>query len=270
MLARQTSFFGGGPPAFDATFSGALRTRLDETAWVERVPSWLSGHERLLDELFASTKWQAMRREMYERTVDVPRLVASLPEDGPGHPLLDEARRTLSAHYRTNLCHTTLALYRDGNDSVAWHGDYVARDSPEDTLVASLSLGEPRRLLLRPRGTARNGKVRRALAFPLGWGDLFVMGGACQRTWEHAVPKVSHAHPRLVVMFRPNWYRPMVSRGGESRAPSHRWGSRMTSQRQRQRQRKRQRRRHPRTLPKGPREKDGSVPPARPHRWYPI
>src|SRR5207237_6921479 len=124
------------------------------------------------------------------RTVDVPRLVAALPEDGPGHPLLAEMAAALGQRYGVAFTRTGLALYRDGNDSVAWHGDRVARDLPE-AVVATVSLGQPRRFLLRP---AEGGS---ALAFALGWGDLIVMGGSCQRTWRHAVPKVAAAQPRL-------------------------------------------------------------------------
>lgn len=64
-----------------------------------------------------------------------------------------------------------------------------------------VSLGEPRRFLLERN---EGGKT---VAFSLGWGDLIVMGGSCQRTWKHGLPKVAHAGPRLVVMFRPDWYR---------------------------------------------------------------
>ena len=92
-----------------------------------------------------------------------------------------------------------MGYYRDGADSVAWHGDTTARDLDEPTLVATVSLGAPRRFLLRPRGGGRS------IAFPLGRGDLFVMGGLCQRTWRHAVPKVPRALPRLAIMFRPIW-----------------------------------------------------------------
>ena len=201
--ARQISLFGWGDPAFDPQFKGATRVELDATTWVERVPGWVEGHAGLMEQLMATTRWQTIRRQMYERMVDVPRLVASLPDDGPGHAVLEEARRALSRRYRSEFSHVSMAFYRDGRDSVAWHGDYVAREMDDDTLVASVSLGEPRRLLLRPRGGG--GAAR---AFSLGWGDLFVMGGACQRTWQHAIPKVAHAEPRLAIMFRPTWYRP--------------------------------------------------------------
>ena len=136
---------------------------------------------------------------MYDRTVDVPRLVASLPDDGPGHPLLERIRALLSAHYATTFARISMGYYRDGADSVAWHGDYVAREMDEPTLVATVSLGAARRFLMRPRGGGRS------VPISLGRGDLFVMGGMCQRTWQHAIPKVARALPRLAVMFRPIW-----------------------------------------------------------------
>ena len=65
-------------------------------------------------------------------------------------------------------------------------------------MVAILSLGSPRPLLLRPRDGGAT-----ALRLPLGHGDLVVMGGSCQRTWDHAIPKTSQAvGPRVSVQFR--------------------------------------------------------------------
>src|SRR5262249_55236959 len=121
---------------------------------------------------------------------------AILPEDGPGHPLLQALAAALSARYQRTLGEISLAAYRDGRDSVAFHGDRMGRQS-HDTVVAIVSLGAPRRFLLRPSG---GGASR---AFDLGWGDLLVMGGTCQRTWEHGVPKVATARPRMSVQFRP-------------------------------------------------------------------
>lgn len=138
---------------------------------------------------------------MYDRIVTVPRLVAALPDDGPGHPLLLEMRALLSLRYATDFTRITLGYYRTGADSVAWHGDTTARQLPE-AVVATVSLGGPRRFLLRPQGAGRS------LAFSLGHGDLFVMGGTCQRTWQHSIPKVSSAAPRIAVMFRPVWKLP--------------------------------------------------------------
>jgi alkylated DNA repair dioxygenase AlkB len=200
MLAGQRSLFGGAPPAADDTFATIRRRYLDASAWVDHAPGWLSGHELVMEDLARTTRWQQPRREMYDRTVDVPRLVASLPDDGPGHPVLDEVRHALARRYLVEFPHVSLGYYRDGRDSVAWHGDYVAREMRE-ALVATVSLGEPRRFLLRPAGGGKS------IAYSLGWGDLLVMGGASQRTWQHAVPKVAHAHPRVAVMFRPTWYK---------------------------------------------------------------
>jgi alkylated DNA repair dioxygenase AlkB len=200
MLAGQRSLFGGGATSIDAAIAHLRRTALDDTAWIDHCPGWVDGHQQLLDHLSATTQWKSVRREMYERMVDVPRLVAMLPDDGPGHPLLEEMAGALEARYRTPFPRISMALYRDGNDSVAYHGDQVARDLPQ-AIVATVSLGEPRRFLLRP---AAGGKP---LSMALGWGDLLVMGGACQRTWRHAVPKVAYAHPRIVVMLRPEWSR---------------------------------------------------------------
>ena len=198
MLPRTQSLLGGGAPAIDASFARLRRQPLDATAWFDYQPDFVSGHEALFGALCASTSWRTLEREMYEQTVVVPRLVAALPDDGPGHPLLEDIRAALSARYATAFPRTGLALYRDGEDSVAWHGDYIARELPE-AVVATVSLGEPRRFLLRPKG----GGASRALT--LGWGDLIVMGGSCQRTWQHCIPKVARAAPRLVIMFRPIW-----------------------------------------------------------------
>ncbi len=202
-LSTQPSLLGGGAPAADG---GALarirRIALDEDAWVEHLPGWVSGHDALLDHLAQTTAWRTESRLMYDRMVDVPRLVAALPADGPGHPVLEEIRRLLNARYETTFVSLSMGYYRDGNDSVAWHGDTTARELPQ-AIVATISLGEPRKFLLRPR--SRSGRTQ---AFMLGWGDLIVMGGSCQRTWEHSVPKVAHAWPRMAVMYRPEWKKP--------------------------------------------------------------
>jgi alkylated DNA repair dioxygenase AlkB len=196
-LTSQSSLFGDGAPRFDPAFTGARRIPLDRGAWVEHLPGWVHGHQPLFEALWSTTRWRSERRWMYERVVDVPRLFATLPEDGPGHPLLPEMAAALSARHGRPLTEISLAGYRDGRDSVAFHGDRVGRQSGE-TIVALVSLGEPRRFLLRPVG----GGVSRV--FDLGWGDLLVMGGSCQRTWQHGVPKVARAGPRMSVQFRPD------------------------------------------------------------------
>ena len=184
--------------------NGLRRTTLGDGAWIDLLPGWLSGADELFTRLAAEVPWRAERRQMYEQVVDVPRLLAYFRAEDPlPHPVLDEARDALSAHYAEELgeAFTTAGLchYRDGRDSVAWHGDRTGRGAREDTMVAILSVGAPRDLLLRPRGGGDT--VRR----PLGHGDLIVMGGSCQRTWEHAIPKTARAAgPRISVQFRPD------------------------------------------------------------------
>jgi alkylated DNA repair dioxygenase AlkB len=193
----QASLFGAGEPRLEVGFGAARRVRLDAGAWIEHIPGWLEGHEALFETLRDTTAWRHQRRRMYERVVDVPRLVASLPDDGPGHPILGQASAALSERYGLDLSAISLAYYRDGRDSVAWHGDRLGR-LVDDTVVAILSVGSPRRFLLRP---ASGGPSR---GYDVGWGDLLVMGGSCQRTWQHAVPKVTSAAPRISVQFRPD------------------------------------------------------------------
>ena len=183
------------------------RTRLDHGAWLDVRPGWIIGADTLFDRLVDVVPWRVERRRMYERMVDVPRLLCFYDEgaDLPD-PVLDEAKQALDQHYAADLGEpfrtAGLCLYRDGRDSVAWHGDRIGRGSREDTIVAIISLGAPRALLLRPRGGGHT------LRHDLGHGDLLVMGGSCQRTWEHSVPKTSHATgPRISVQFRPRGVR---------------------------------------------------------------
>lgn len=139
---------------------------------------------------------------MYDSVVDVPRLTAFCAEgEALPHPILDQARDALTAHYAAELGEpfvtAGLCLYRDGRDSVAWHGDRIGRSRDQDTMVAIVSLGSPRDLLLRPRGGGRS------LRLAAGHGDLIVMGGSCQRTWDHCVPKTTRlVGPRISVQFR--------------------------------------------------------------------
>ncbi|GAA4792210.1 alpha-ketoglutarate-dependent dioxygenase AlkB [Streptomyces ziwulingensis] len=186
---------------------GIRRTGLGAGAWIDVLPGWLTGADALFERLAAEVPWRAERRTMYEQVVDVPRLLAFYGAADPlPHPVLAEARDALTAHYGEELGEpfTTAGLchYRDGRDSVAWHGDRIGRGAREDTMVAILSVGTPRDLLLRPVGGGDT--VRRAL----GHGDLIVMGGSCQRTWEHCVPKSARAAgPRVSVQFRPHGVR---------------------------------------------------------------
>jgi alkylated DNA repair dioxygenase AlkB len=183
-------------------FARLERRPLSRGAWLDVHRDWLPEPDDVFARLVQAVPWRAERREMYDRVVDVPRLVHTyLAGDALPHPVLDDARDALSQHYAPELGEpfrtAGCCYYRDGRDSVAWHGDTIGRGRSQDTLVAIVSLGDPRRLCLRPRGGGDS------IAVELGHGDLVVMGGSCQRTWEHAVPKAAHAGPRISVQFRP-------------------------------------------------------------------
>jgi alkylated DNA repair dioxygenase AlkB len=147
---------------------------LDDGAWLDLVPGWATGSDAMFE-----------------------RLVSSYGEhDALPDPVLGTARDELNRWYSTRrgappeqaFRRAGLCFYRTGDDSIAW-----------PTIV---SLGAPRTLAVRSR---RTGRVQR---FPLGHGDLLVMGGSCQRTHEHAIAKTRKAvGPRISVQFRPVWPR---------------------------------------------------------------
>jgi alkylated DNA repair dioxygenase AlkB len=199
-----------GGPELGVLGRSVRRTPLAHGAWVDLRRGWLTGSGAVFARLAGVVPWRAEKRKMYDKVVAVPRLLCFYGEDAPlPDPALTAAQEALSAHYGPELGEpfrtAGLCLYRDGQDSVAWHGDTIGRGRTEDTMVAILSLGTPRPLLLRPRGGSGGS---RPLRFEVGHGDLLVMGGSCQRTWEHAVPKTSQpVGPRISVQFRPRGVR---------------------------------------------------------------
>ena len=196
--AWQPSLLDAGPPAFDASYSGVERLWLDPTSWVDWGRGWVSGSDALFAEVLASRRWGVRTRWMYDRRVEEPRLTSpwNLASGEPLlPPVLEEMRRSLSAHHGVPFDSAGFNLYRDGKDGVAWHSDRISKEIAEP-VIALVSLGEPRKLLLRPRGGGRS------RPFPLGRGDLLVVGGTTNRLWEHAIPKVARAGPRISIAFR--------------------------------------------------------------------
>ncbi len=184
---------------------GLRRTDLGAGAWLDVRQGWLTGSDQLFDRLrpggAGGVAWQGEQRRMYDRVVDTPRLLRHYDEsDALPDPILDQARSALSAHYRFELGEAFrtvgMCLYRSGQDSVAWHGDRFGRGATHDTMVAIVSIGCPRALLLRPRSGGAS------IRHVVGHGDLLVMGGSCQRTWDHCVPKAAAAGPRISMQFR--------------------------------------------------------------------
>ena len=195
MSARQTSLLAMGPPSLPDDLATLERIDLGDGAWVDHRPFWLGGADVWLDELTTTIEWSTASRPMYDRIVDVPRLISNFDRSNPDTPAQFEAlARVFERHYGRRFPRIGCNLYRDGADSVAWHADKVSR--PGDSIVGILSVGERRPFLLRP---AAGGASRR---FMLGDGDLIVLGGTTQAFWQHAVPKLAHAGPRLSIMVR--------------------------------------------------------------------
>jgi alkylated DNA repair dioxygenase AlkB len=195
MVVGQRTLLGTGDPAIDHSVAFE-RLPLDGHSWVDVARGWLWGGDTLFDALVDRVGWHQGRRWMYDRMVDDPRLSCWFDSgDELPHPALPEIGQALEARYRVPLRGPALNYYRDGRDSVAPHRDRELRKL-DDTLIAIVTLGARRPFLIRPRGGGRSHDIA-----PAG-GDLLVMGGACQRGWEHAVPKVKRAGPRISVTWR--------------------------------------------------------------------
>lgn len=196
-LAWQGSLLGAAEPSIDATFRGSSRVQLDEDSWVDVVPGWLTGADAVFAALAQHAPWSQRERVMWGNRVPEPRLTCGWAEANVGQlaPVLLDARLALSARYGVAFNSGWLNLYRDGSDSVAWHRDKIPLGNPHPW-VAILTLGSTRRFLVRPYGGGPS------IRFDPGPGDLLITGGFTQRRWEHTVPKVADAGPRISVTFR--------------------------------------------------------------------
>jgi len=234
-LAWQGSLFDEGPAEIDTSYARLRRVDLDDECWVDHAPGWLSGSDTLLGELLVSGRWEQRSLWIYDELRPEPRLTAGWsPEDGASAAdtpeVLGAIARTLSERYGVEFDRIWVNLYRDGRDSVAWHRDRNHRVM-RNPLVATVSLGTARRFLMRPRSGAASrggaghaeaerdhGRGRVAQEFRLGHGDLLVMGGACQHTWEHTVPKAARAlGPRISVTLRHGCPGPTDDQSDETR-----------------------------------------------------
>jgi hypothetical protein len=219
----------------DPTFPGLVRHELAHEAWLDHLPGWLRGADALVEPLIAQLPWRQGTERIQGERIPRPRLTAGIPLErfepgaggraelppdggdgflgelvgpamgrgvgdpgasfGPELEVLARMGEQLTARYDVRFDRVGVNLYRDGRDSVAWHGDRIARDLPTAT-IAIVSLGQPRMFRARPVGGGES------LGFRLGHGDLLVMGGTFQRTWQHAVPKVAAAGVRISVTYR--------------------------------------------------------------------
>ncbi len=196
-LLVQGSLFGLGEPCVDHTFAHLHRIDLDDASWLDVTRGWLGGHEEVFGRLWHELAWRQSTVTMWQRRVAEPRLTWwwTICDDDEPLPVLAAARHALDHRYGRTFDAIGFNCYRHGDDSVAWHGDRHRHTVP-NPIVAIVSVGAPRPFRLRSR---RGGRAR---SFDLGHGDLFVMGGACQHDWEHSVPKVRLAAPRISITYR--------------------------------------------------------------------
>lgn len=192
-LIWQPSLPGLDEPTDELDQVQPSRRLLGRGAWVDTWPGAVKASEALFDEILGLAPWSSHERPMYDRMVREPRLTTRRWDNPP--QLISRMGKALTGRYGCDLGVISANLYRNGDDSVAWHGDRVGRVRSE-TVVVILSLGAPRKFLMRPKGGGPSVRF-----IPVA-GDLLVMGGTCQRTWEHTVPKCASAGPRISVMFR--------------------------------------------------------------------
>ncbi len=194
-VSWQTSLFGSRQPQLQ-DLRILDRIHLDDQSWVDLGRDVVHGADQLFQNVYDNLPWQGMQRPMYDRIVEVPRLSAFLRADDVRFPAIVPSIATvLSGHYGEHFDRVGANLYRSGSDSVAWHSDRVGR-VVRNPLIAIVSLGSSRMFRLRPRGGGQGTSI------PLHSGDVLVMGGACQHRFEHCVPKVARAQPRISLTFR--------------------------------------------------------------------
>jgi alkylated DNA repair dioxygenase AlkB len=193
----QRDLFEAEAGGFDSSYLTLRRIELDAHSWVDFAEGWVTGADALFEAVRRARDWKQRSRWLYERSVKEPRLTAPWSA-GSGvalEPLFEEMRTSLSKRYGVQFDSIGFNLYRNGQDSVAWHRDHISKEV-EQPVIALVSLGERRRFLLRPR------KGGPSSVFSLGRGDLLVTGGRTNHDWEHAVPKVARAGPRISLAFR--------------------------------------------------------------------
>lgn len=166
------------------------RLDLGGGAWVDVVRGWISGGDVLHDLLVENVAWRPSQIYRYDHYVDERRLGARWTVGQPApHPVLLDAHRRLQHQYGVRFGGCGIIRYRDGEDGQAFHRDRELRWL-DDTVIAVLSLGARRPWLLRPRANRHAHDLPNKGAvhdLAPGSGDLIVMGGACQATWEHSV-----------------------------------------------------------------------------------
>jgi hypothetical protein len=162
--------------------------------------------------LITEILWQHESIKLFNKDMLQPRLTAYYGDKNycysgivmrsqPWHPLLLTIKTAIEVIANVNFNAVLLNQYRDGNDSMGWHSD-DEKELVKNSVIASLSLGETRRFMLR-----RKDDHQVKIELNLAHGDLLIMGGETQQLWQHQIPKTgkkiaSEVKPRINLTFR--------------------------------------------------------------------
>jgi alkylated DNA repair dioxygenase AlkB len=206
-----------------------MRIQLAKGAWVEHEPDWIGASEALalLSGIREELGWEQREVIVFGRRILQPRLIAwagdiayrysgLVLEPRPFTPHAGQLLARVRDRARVPFNHVLVNRYRGGADSMGFHADAEPELGP-DPVVASVSLGAARRLVLKPRRSAGGG----AQAFDLGAGCLFIMGGTCQRHYVHGVPRQPRVEEeRISLTFRWLWRAPSLAASGDEGSPA--------------------------------------------------
>lgn len=185
----QPGLFGSGPQVLADDACGQIVYTPD---FIEPVLAQVS-----FGQLLDGVAWHSERRQMYERDVDVPRLLASYALTVALPQPLPELARRVREHIGAPFSHVGLNLYRDGRDSVAPHNDHL-QELQQGEPIALLSLGATREMVISTKA-----QPRRSLRLPLQAGSLLLMSYATQLHYDHGIPKTKAlVGPRISLAFR--------------------------------------------------------------------
>ena len=173
-----------------------------DPALFTHYPHFLSEEvaDRALDRCWLELEWSQRTIKLFGRQVMQPRLIAWYGdpeavycysglklEPLPWHPLLLELKTHIEDLTGGRFNSVLANAYRNGRDSMGWHSDDESELGPQP-LIASLTLGTPRRFLLRPKSRPNNVRSA-AIALSLEHGSLLLMKGDSQQRYQHALPR---------------------------------------------------------------------------------
>lgn len=172
-------------------------------------PHFLSDDQAsdLFEQLLRDVPWKQEAITLFGKSVLQPRLQAWYGDKGyqysgltlpatPWLPALLSIKQQCEAISGQSYNSVLVNLYRDGQDSMGWHQDNEV-ELGKNPVIASLSLGESRRFLLRHL------HCKSKMEYELTSGSLLIMAGELQHFWQHSVPKTARPkEPRINLTFR--------------------------------------------------------------------